>query len=49
MDESLNEGNPAFGKIEEPFTIADFGGWKRAKPEIVEGIWKKRVMDRILR
>jgi sulfate transport system substrate-binding protein len=49
VDESLNAGNPAFGKIEEPFTIADFGGWKRAKPEIVEGIWKKRVMDRILR
>jgi sulfate transport system substrate-binding protein len=49
VDESLNAGNPAFGKIEEPFTIADFGGWERAKPEIVEGIWKKRVMDRILK
>ncbi len=26
-----------FAKIALPFTIADFGGWKRAYPEIIEG------------
>ncbi len=36
--------NPAFGRIAEPFRIADFGGWKRARREIVEGIWRDRVM-----
>jgi sulfate transport system substrate-binding protein len=36
--------NPAFGRIAEPFLIADFGGWKRARREIVDGIWKDRVM-----
>lgn len=40
----LDAANPAFGKIEDPFRIADFGGWRRARPEIVDRIWKDRVM-----
>jgi sulfate/thiosulfate-binding protein len=44
VTEPLNEGNAAFGRIEDPFRIADLGGWKRAKKEIVESVWKDRVL-----
>lgn len=47
MDERFNAGNPAFGKIAEPFFVRDFGGWKKAKAEIVDAIWKDRVMKNI--
>jgi sulfate/thiosulfate transport system substrate-binding protein len=46
VDESLNSGNPAFGRIEDPFFISDFGGWSRARREIVVGIWKDRVLEK---
>jgi sulfate/thiosulfate transport system substrate-binding protein len=42
--DELNAGHPEFGKIEDPFRISDFGGWRRAKKEIVEEVWKRRVM-----
>ncbi len=42
--EEWNSDNPNFGRIEDPFRIADFGGWERARPEIVEKIWKERVL-----
>src|SRR5262249_24517764 len=45
MEERLNESNPAFGKIADPFLIDDFGGWERADAEIVERVWKNRVLE----
>ena len=39
-----NTDNPAFGTIADPFRIADFGGWRRARREIVDGTWRDRVM-----
>jgi sulfate transport system substrate-binding protein len=42
-DEKLNESEPRFARIALPFTIAEFGGWKRAYPEIVEAVWKQRI------
>jgi sulfate transport system substrate-binding protein len=39
-DEKLNEGFP---KIEMPFYAKDLGGWSRAYPEIIEGVWKQRI------
>ncbi|MBO0860153.1 MAG: substrate-binding domain-containing protein [Chloracidobacterium sp.] len=39
-DEKLNE---KFPKVEMPFYAKDLGGWSRAYPEIVEGVWKRRV------
>ena len=42
--EDLNANHPEFSRIDDPFRIADFGGWRRAKKEIVDGIWKRRVM-----
>jgi sulfate transport system substrate-binding protein len=47
VDERLNASNPAFGKIAEPFFIQDFGGWKKAKAEVIDAIWKDRVMKNI--
>jgi sulfate transport system substrate-binding protein len=47
VDESLNSGNPHFGSIPDLFSIADFGGWSRAKKEIVDGIWKKQVLAKL--
>ncbi len=44
VDENLNAGHAEFGVIADPFRIADFGGWRRAKKEIVDGVWKNRVM-----
>jgi len=42
--DDLNAGHAEFGHIEDPFHISDFGGWRTAKKEIVDGIWKQRVM-----
>jgi sulfate/thiosulfate transport system substrate-binding protein len=47
VDERLNAANPAFGTIRDPFLVADFGGWNRVKKEIVDGIWKDRVMTEV--
>jgi len=38
------EGDAVFGHIEDPFTVADLGGWAAAKREIVDAIWQQRVL-----
>ncbi len=45
-NESFNDGNKQFAKIEQPFTIEMFGGWDRAYPEIIEGIWRDQVQNK---
>src|SRR5262245_7876651 len=45
--EPLNAANSRFGTIEDPFRITDVGGWKKAKKEIVEAVWKARVLEEI--
>jgi sulfate/thiosulfate transport system substrate-binding protein len=42
-DEGLNAAHKEFSKIELPFTVADLGGWARAYPDVIEGIWKARI------
>jgi sulfate transport system substrate-binding protein len=44
LDEKLNAG---FDKIDDPFLIDDFGGWERAKREIIDGEWKGRVLKEL--
>jgi sulfate/thiosulfate-binding protein len=44
VNETLNEANTVFGAIADPFRIEDLGGWKRAKKEIVDSVWKDRVV-----
>lgn len=47
VDDRLNAANRGFGVIADPFTVADLGGWRRAKAEIIEAIWKRRVLPEV--
>jgi len=47
VDDRLNTANSAFGKIQDPFLIDDFGGWPRAKREIIDNLWKNCAIKRI--
>jgi sulfate transport system substrate-binding protein len=43
-DEGLNDANREFARVELPFTVGDlFGGWERAYPDIIDGVWRKQV------
>jgi len=39
----LNKQDPRFVQVEMPFDITYFGGWDKAYPEIIEGIFRDRV------
>ena len=41
--EEFNQANTNFGHIEMPFTIEYFGGWDKAYPEVIEGIFRDQV------
>ncbi len=41
-DQSLNEH---FEKIQMPFYVKDLGGWSRAYPDIIEGVWKRKILE----
>ena len=45
-NDSLNTANPGFATIEMPFTVAHFGGWDRAYPDIIEGIFIKQIQGK---
>jgi ABC-type sulfate transport system substrate-binding protein len=42
-NDAFNEANPEFARIELPFTVDYFGGWAKAYPDIIEGIFQKQV------
>ena len=42
-NEAFNQANTAFGHIELPFGIDYFGGWGKAYPEVIEGIFRDQV------
>jgi len=41
--------NPSFGRIAGVFTVEDLGGWATAKRDIVDAIWKARVLAELHR
>jgi sulfate transport system substrate-binding protein len=45
-NESYNEANAEFAKIEIPFTVEFFGGWTRAYPEVIESIFRDKVQKK---
>ena len=45
-DDALNDANPGFARIELPFTVELFGGWARAYPEIIEGVWRDKAQKK---
>jgi sulfate transport system substrate-binding protein len=47
VDERLNAANPHFGAIRDPFLVRDFGGWDVVKKDVVDGIWKDRVLKAV--
>lgn len=46
VNEAFNEANPEFAKIEMPFTVEFFGGWSRAYPEVIEGVFQKQIQKK---
>ena len=45
--EEFNDANKEFAKVELPFTVGDlFGGWQRAYPEVIDGVWRKQVKQK---
>ncbi|HYM82153.1 MAG TPA: substrate-binding domain-containing protein [Candidatus Limnocylindria bacterium] len=47
VNEALVEADTTYKRIEDPFLIGDWGGWARAKREIVEGVWRARVLKEL--
>ena len=45
-NETFNQANTGFGRIELPLTIDYFGGWDRAYPEVIEKIFRDQVQAR---
>jgi sulfate transport system substrate-binding protein len=41
------DASAGFTAIEDPFLVSDFGGWKRVKAEIVDAVWKKKVLKEL--
>jgi sulfate/thiosulfate transport system substrate-binding protein len=42
-NEAFNQANTEFGHIELPFTVEYFGGWEKAYPDVIEGIFRDQV------
>ena len=42
-NEAFNQANTNFGHISMPFGIDYFGGWEKAYPEVIEGIFRDQV------
>ena len=46
-NEAFNEANKEFTHVELPFTVGElFGGWARAYPEVIDGVWRKQVKQK---
>jgi len=42
-NDALNQQHQEFGRIEMPFDVSYFGGWDKAYPEVIEGIFRNQV------
>ncbi len=49
VNDQLVQADSAFRRIEDPFYIADLGGWKQAKRRIVNETWRDRVLKELQR
>src|SRR5712675_2497028 len=45
-NDALNQENKELATIKYPFTVDYFGGWDKAYPEVIEGIFKDTVQKR---
>jgi sulfate/thiosulfate-binding protein len=44
--EALNQENKELATIRYPFTVDYFGGWDKAYPEVIEGVFRDQVQKR---
>ncbi len=49
INDCLNEERSDFGNIPDLCSIEEFGGWGKAKSDIIEGIWKNQALKGIRR
>lgn len=47
VEDRLNSGDHGFGRIAEPFRVSDLGGWPRARAEIIQAVWTRRVLEEV--
>jgi len=45
-NEALNDDNKEFARIKLPFTVDYFGGWEKAYPNIIEGVFQQQVQKK---
>ena len=45
-NDALNQENKELATIKYPFTVDYFGGWDKAYPEVIEGIFRDLVQKR---
>ncbi len=45
-NDGLNEENKELATIKYPFTVDYFGGWDKAYPEVIEGVFRDLVQKR---
>ena len=46
ISDALNQENKELATIKYPFTVDYFGGWDKAYPEVIEGIFRDQVQKR---
>jgi sulfate transport system substrate-binding protein len=44
--DALNQENKELATIKYPFTVDYFGGWDKAYPEVIEGVFRDQVQKR---
>ena len=45
-NDALNQENKELATIKYPFTVDYFGGWDKAYPDVIEGIFRNQVQGR---
>ena len=45
-NDALNQENKELATIKDPFTVEYFGGWDRAYPDIIQGVFENQVRKR---
>lgn len=45
-NDALNEENKELATIKYPFTVDYFGGWDKAYPDVIEGVFRNQVQNR---
>ncbi|HEV7701768.1 MAG TPA: sulfate ABC transporter substrate-binding protein [Pyrinomonadaceae bacterium] len=45
-NDGLNDAHSEFAKIELPFAVDMFGGWDKAYPDVIEGIFRNQVQNK---